>query len=133
MSNVPDYTKKVVGWDRTTTELVARKEEVPHLDPHRAQLEVFSQRFKELNQQYLSLAAQRLELSEEMRQVLRKGETLADYLRTGVRQHYGVDSDVLIAFDMVPTPRRTRATRRKAAKPAAEVPGSEPAVPETAK
>lgn len=92
-----------------------------------------SQRFKELNQRYLSLAAQRLELSEEIREVLRKGDTLADYLRTGVRQHYGVDSDVLVAFDMVPTPRRARATKRKAAKVAAEAPVSEPVVPETAK
>lgn len=55
------------------------------------------------------------------------------YLRTGVRQRYGVDSDVLVAFDMVPTPRRVRATKRKAAKSAAEVPVSEPVVPETAK
>lgn len=69
-----------------------------------------------------------------MRQLLRKGETLVNYLRTGVRQHYGVDSDVLIAFEMVPTPRRrSRAAKRKAAKPAAEVPVSEPVVPETAK
>ena len=133
MSNVPEYTKKVVGWDRTTSELVVRKEEVPHLDAHRVQLEGMSQRFKELNQQFLSLAAQRLELAEEMRSVLRKGETLADYLRTGVRQHYGVDSDVLVAFDMVPTPRRVRATKRKAAKVAAEAPVPEPVVPETAK
>ena len=133
MSNVPEYTKKVVGWDRTTTELVVRKEEVPHLGDHRVQLEGMSQRFKEVSQRYLSLGAERLELSEEMREVLRKGETLADYLRTGVRQHYGVDSDVLIAFEMVPTPRRARATKRKAAKPAAEAPGSEPVGPETAK
>ena len=129
MSNVPDYTKQVVGWDRTTTELVACKEEVLHLDTHRVQLEEMSQRFKVLNQQFLSLGAQRLEISEEMRKVLRKGETLAAYLRAGVRQHYGVDSDVLVAFDMVPTPRRTRATKRKAAKLAAEVPVSEPVVP----
>ena len=129
MSNVPDYTKKVVGWDRTTAELAVRQEEVLHLDGHRVQLEGMSERFKELNQKYLSLGAERLEISEEMREVLRKGETLVDYLRTGVRQHYGVDSDVLIAFDMVPTPRRTRATKRKAAK----APVSEPVVPETAK
>jgi hypothetical protein len=133
MSNVPQYTKKVVGWNVTTTELVARKEEVPHLDPHRVQLEGMSERFKELNQQYLSLAAQRLDLAAEMRKLLRRGETLVDYLRTGVRQHYGVDSDVLVAFGMVPTPRRVRATKRKAAKPAAEIPVSESVVPETAK
>ena len=133
MSDVPDYTKKVVGWDRTTSELVVRKEEVPHLGGHRVQLEGMSLSFKELNQRYLSLGAERLEISEKMREVLRKGETLVDYLRTGVRQHYGVDSDVLVAFDMVPTPRRTRATKRKAAKLAAEAPVSEPVVPETAK
>ena len=131
MSNVPEYTKKVVGWDRTTAELAVRKEEVPHLDGHRVQLEGVSESFKDLNQQFLALAAQRLELAEAMRKLLRKGETLADFLRTGVRQHYGVDSDVLVAFDMVPTPRRVRATKRKAA---ADVLVSEPpVVPETAK
>lgn len=133
MSDVPDYMKKVVGWDRTTTELAVRKEEVLHLDGHRVQLEGMSQRFKGLSQKYLSLGAERLELYKEMQEVLRKGETLAHFLRMGVRQHYGVDSDVLIAFDMVPTPRRTRATKRKAAKLAPEVPVSEPVVPETAK
>ena len=132
MSDVPEYTKKVVGWDRTTSELVVRKEEVPHLDGHRVQLEGLSQDFKERSQRYLSLGAQRLQLANEMRQILRKGETLADYLRTGVRQHYGVDSDVLIAFGMVPTPRRARATKRKAAKLAAEIPVSEPVVPDSA-
>jgi hypothetical protein len=129
MSDVPDYTKRVVGWDRTTAELAVRKEEVLHLDGHRVQLEGMSQSFKNLNQKYLSLGAERLELYKEMQEVLRKGETLAHYLRMGVRQHYGVDSDVLIAFDMVPTPRRTRATKRKAAK----APVSGPVVPETAK
>ena len=132
MARVPEYMKKVVGWDRTTTQLVERKE-VQHLDGHRVQLEGISQSYKDVSQRYKSVSAERLELAEEMRQLLRKGETLVDYLRTGVRQHYGVDSDVLVAFDMVPTPRRTRATKRKAAKRAAEVPVSEPVVPETAK
>lgn len=99
------------------------------MDGHRVQLEGMSQSFKNLNQKYLSLGAERLEVYKEMQTVLRKGETLVHYLRTGVRQHYGVDSDVLIAFDMVPTPRRARATKRKAAK----APVSEPVVPETAK
>jgi hypothetical protein len=57
-----------------------------------------------------------------MRQIFRKGETLLDFLRTGIRQHYGLDSEKLFAFDMVPTTRRTRPVRKTAAKPADPVP-----------
>ena len=128
MSNVPDYMKKVVGWDRTTTHLGERKEEFPHLETHRTQLEGISQQYKDLNTRYKVLLANRLELTEELRQLFRKGETLVNYLRTGVRQHYGVDSDQLIVFDLLPTTRRARPVRKKAVKPVDPV-----AVPDSAK
>jgi len=48
-------------------------------------------------------------------------------LRTGIRQHYGLASEKLFAFDMVPTTRRPRPVRKAAAKPAAPVPAPEPA------
>lgn len=126
-NNVPDYMKKVVGWDKTTTRLGEIQEEFPHLEAHRVQLEGISQEYKGLSDEYAIVAARKLELSEQMRLLFRKGETLIDFLRTGIRQQYGVDSEKLFAFGMLPTTRRARPVR-KAAKPADPGP-----VPDSAK
>ena len=126
-NNVPDSMKKVVVWDQTSTRLGERKEEFQHLEGHRIQLEGISQQYKDLNEEYKAVSGRKLELSDEMRLLFRKGETLLDFLRTGIRQHYGLDSEKLFAFDMAPTTRRPRPVRKAAAKPADPVPAPEPA------
>jgi len=126
MSKVPDYMKRVVGWDRTTTQVGERKEEFQHLEGHRIQLEGISQQYKDLNTQYKALSATRLELSQQMQQLFRQGETVVNFLRTGVRTRYGLDSEQLIAFDLVPTSRRAKPIR-KAKQPVVPVPVPEPA------
>ena len=126
-NNVPDSMKKVVVWDQTSTRLGERKEEFQHLEGHRIQLEGISQQYKGLNEEYKAVSGRKLELSDEMRQLFRKGETLLDFLRTGIRQHYGLDSEKLFVFHMAPTTRRARPVRKKAAQPADPVPAPEPA------
>ena len=126
-SNVPDSMKKVVVWDQTSARLGETKEEFLYLEDHRVQLEGISKQYKAMNEEYKTVSARKLELSDEMRQLFRKWETLLDFLRTGIRQHYGLDSENLFAFDMVPTTRRARPVRKKAAKPADPVPAPESA------
>lgn len=46
-----------------------------------------------------------------MRDLFRAGETLVDFIRTGVRQHYGLDSDKLVEFGMQPNRGRSRAPK----------------------
>jgi hypothetical protein len=126
-NSVPDSMKKVVVWDQTSTRLGERKEEFQYLEGHRIQLEGISQQYKDLNEEYKAVSGRKLELSDEMRQLFRKGETLLDFLRTGIRQQYGLDSEKLFVFDMAPTTRRARPVRKKAAKPADPVPAPESA------
>lgn len=126
-NSVPDSMKKVVVWDQTSTRLGERKEEFQHLQDHRIQMEGISQQYKVLNEEYKAVSGRKLELSDEMRQLFRKGENLLSFLRMGIRQHYGPDSEKLFAFDMVPTTRRARPVRKKAAKPADPVPAPESA------
>ena len=126
-NSVPDSMKKVVVWDQTSTRLGERKEEFQHLEGHRIQLEGISQQYKDLNEEYKVVSGRKLELSDEMRQLFRKGAALLDFLRTGIRQHYGLDSEKLFAFDMAPTTRRARPVRKKAAKPADPVPAPDSA------
>ena len=128
MAGVPDYMKKVVGWDRTTTQITERNAALEHLTTHRAQLEGITQQYKDKSTEYLDASAAKLRLSGEMRNLFRLGETLVHFLRTGVRQHYGVDSEELIAFGLVPTNRRTRTV-----KPPVEQSADPVAVPEPAK
>lgn len=110
MAGIPDYMKKVVRWDQTTTQVGERQTELEHLLPHSARLEGMSEHFKELFAEYQRMMARKLELSQEFREILRKGETLADFIRTGVREYYGLDSETLFAFGMAPTTRRRRRT-----------------------
>jgi hypothetical protein len=130
MAGVPDYMKKVVGWDQTTTQITERNAVLEHLNIHRAQLEGISQQYKDLNAEYLDASSAKLRHSQEMRDLFRLGETLVHFLRTGVRQHYGVDSEELIAFGLVPTNRRTRTVKPPVEQVAAPVPVP---VPEPAK
>ena len=125
MAGVPDYMKKVVRWEQTTTQVGERQTELEFLQAHSAQLEGISAQYKELSSEYQTVSARKLELSQEMRELLRKGETLADFIRTGVRHYYGSDAEVLFAFGMVPTSRRARPAKPPVEEAAAPVPSPE--------
>ena len=111
MAGIPDYMKRVVGWDQTTTAVEERQPELVHLDNHRLDLEGISERYKELSAQYKNALATKLDLSKELQEEFRKGEALVNFIRTGVRVYYGSNSEQLFAFGLVPTGRRApRAT-----------------------
>lgn len=126
MSRVPDYMKRVVGWDRTTTQ-IADRAELEHLGIHSAQLEGFSQQYKDKSAEYATLSARKLELMQEMQDLFRQGEALVYFIRTGVRAHYGNGSDQLVAFGLVPTTRRRRGNPPPVEAPAEPVPVPDPA------
>ena len=129
MAGVPDYMKRVVGWDETATKVEERQPELAHLDSHRLQLEGISERYKELSTQYKNALATKLELSKELQEEFRKGEALVNFIRTGVRVYYGSNSEQLFAFGLLPTSRRARrATNPPPAETSAEpVPVPDPA------
>jgi hypothetical protein len=120
--------KRVVGWDRTTTQIEDRAE-LAHLVTHSAQLEGFSQQYKDKSAEYATLSARKLELKQEMQDLFRQGEAAVYFIRTGVRAHYGNGSDQLVAFGLVPTTRRARRTTT----PPVEAPAEPVPVPEPAK
>ncbi len=123
MAGVPDYMRRVVGWDRTATQVAARNAELAHLDnPHRFVLEGYSQQYKDKAAEYATVCARKLELMQDKQELFRKGEALVNFIRTGVKTHYGNDSDQLVAFDLVPTTRRARPTTPPVEAPAEPVP-----------
>ncbi|MEA2563500.1 MAG: hypothetical protein QOH06_5004 [Acidobacteriota bacterium] len=128
MAGVQDYMKRVVGWDRTTTQVEARAE-LAYLGIHSAQLEGFSEQYKDKSAEYATVCARKLELMQEMQNLFRQGEAVVYFIRTGVRAHYGNDSEQLVAFGLVPTTRRAR----RGTPPPVEAPAEPVTVPDPAK
>lgn len=100
MSRVPLYMHKVAGFEVTNTGLAANK--VEHLEPKRIQLEEKLIRFKDKSAQHASLTTSKQEVGKEMRVLFREIETLVDFIRTGVREHFGKDSEKMIEFGLQP-------------------------------
>ena len=130
MAGMPDYMKRVAGWDLTTTQVEERLPELAHLDNQRLQLEGISGRFQDLLSQYKSAIATKLALSKELQEELRKGEAVVNFIRTGVKVYYGSNSEELFAFGLVPTGRRAR---RGTNPPPVEAPAEPVPVPDPAK
>ena len=102
MSRVPLYMHKVAGWEVTGTGVALNQPQLQHLDGHRIQLQESTVQFKELSTQFNALTTSKQEVNKEMQALFRRMETLVAYLRTGVRQHYGKDSEKLIEFGLQP-------------------------------
>ncbi len=113
MSRVPMYMHRVAGWEVTNTGLTANQPQVQHLDGHRVQLQEKLVRFKALSAQHAALTTSKQEVGKEMRELFSEMRTLVDFLHTGVRQHYGKDSEKLIEFGLQPF----RGSRTAAPKP----------------
>jgi hypothetical protein len=111
MSRVPLYMHKFAGWEVTNTGLTANK--VEHLEPKRAELEGKLARFKTLSTQHAVLTTSKQEVGKEMRVLFTEIETLVDFIRTGVKQHFGKDSEKMIEFGLKPF----RGLKVKAAEP----------------
>jgi hypothetical protein len=63
-----------------------------------------------------ALDARKQEVTIRLKQLLQEGDTLTDLLRTGIRQHYGYQSEALVEFGIQPL--RPAGRPRKARKPA---------------
>jgi hypothetical protein len=113
MSRVPQYMHKVAGWEVTDTGLTANK--IEHLEPKRIELEEKLIRFKDKSTQHAVLTTSKQEVGKEMRVLFSEIETLVAFIRAGVRQHYGKDSEKMIEFGLQPF-RGLRTSEEKAAK-----------------
>lgn len=113
MSRVPQYMHTVAGWEATNTGLTANK--VEHLEPKRIELEEKMIQFKEKSTQHAVLTTSKQEVGKEMQVLFRQIETLVAFIRAGVRQHYGKDSEKMIEFGLQPF-RGRKSSEEKAAK-----------------
>jgi hypothetical protein len=125
MARIRQYTHRFNTWDQTTS-AVQMKEALQHLTEPRIELQDFTLEGRRLVLEQAALDARRQELTVRLQQVLRAGDTLTDFLRTGIRQHYGYQSETLVEFGIQPL--RTTGRPRKP-KPLPPPPSPETAAP----
>ena len=108
MPRDPQYGVTVNGWDRLLVPLEANKQDLPHLETHRALLAGMVAQVREISAQHTAMAASKQEATKRLQALLVEGRKLATFLRTGVRQQYGNRSEKLVEFDLQPLRVRTR-------------------------
>ena len=108
------------------TSLAANIKEIPHLDASRAQLETILSQARELITLQAELAAKRQETSKKLQELLTDGRRLGNFLRVGLKQHYGPRSEKLSAYKIQPFRGRKTAQPEEPANP----PASTPVTPE---
>lgn len=126
MARIRQYTHRFNTWDHTTS-AVESKEPLQHLTKPKVELQDLAVEGRSLVLEHAALDARKQEVTVRLQEVLRKGDTLTDFLRTGIRQHYGYQSETLVEFGIQPL--RTAGRPRKAKK---SVKPAEPPAPETA-
>jgi hypothetical protein len=120
MSRVPQYMHKVAGWEVTNTGLTANS--VAHLESKRVELEEKLAEFKGLSTQHAAFTTSKQEAGKDMRVLFHELETLVTFIRTGIRQHFGKDSEKLIEFGLQPYRGRTVTPKPTAPLPEAPAP-----------
>lgn len=93
MAKVRRYLNRLNGWEQVGTAAAANAAELPHLEMPRTKLSGLLDEARNLYVQQTTLVAQKQEVSKRLRKVIRQGEALADFLRTGAREHFGNDSE----------------------------------------
>jgi hypothetical protein len=99
------------GWERLLASLEANAQEFPQFETYRAQLKAMLETAREISAHQTAMAASKQDATKRLQGTLVDGRKLANFLRNGVRQHFGNRSEKLVEFDLKPL------RARKAAQP----------------
>lgn len=98
----------VTHWDQIVDGVDNNQVDLPDLLSKKAELEQTGDQVRALVTEQAMQTAAKQESSKRLRAALQKGDTLADFLSTGVRQVYGYGSEKLVEFGMRPIRPRSR-------------------------
>jgi len=111
---------EVNGWEKVNTSVTANAFDLGHLQDHNGQLGAKAERMRVLSAEQAALTARKQLVTAEMQQLFREGQTLLDYVQTGVRQHYGLRSEKLLEFGIRPIRGKSRPPKTEPPPPAPE-------------
>lgn len=130
MAKEPKYGATLNGWERLLTSMEANGEDFKTLETYRTQLKSMLDTAREASAQQAAMAATKQEASKNLQALLVEGRKLANFLRNGVKQHYGNRSEKLVEFGLAPL--RARAKAKVDPQPPAPPPPSPTPHPTTA-
>jgi len=138
MARTRSYLNRLNGWEQAIAAIEAHVDELPQLALMLPRLREFLAAARSFSVQQHSLTASKQDASRKLRQTIRKGETLMDFVRTGAREHFGNSSEILVEFGVQPFRGRPRPEDETPTPPSPETPGPEvtepsPPVPESSK
>ena len=125
MARIRQYTHRFNTWDQTTS-AVQMKEVLQHLTVPRIELQDLTLEGRRLVLEQAALEARKQEVTVRLKELLQQGDTLTDFLRTGIRQYYGYQSEALVEFGIQPL---RNVGRKKKPKPVPPPPSPETAAP----
>lgn len=131
------YLNRINGWSHVAAGVSANPQGTEHLQPGSVRLEGLHTEATRLSVQQAALTTAKQEVTKKLQEVLREGDALADFLRTGARAHFGPDSEKMIEFGMQPYRGRklspealAKRAESRAKKSKAKVPDTETSSPE---
>lgn len=94
--------------------------QIPHLELVRVRLEVMLSELNELTHHQSSLEAARQETTRRIQELTDQLCKVGNFLKVGLKEHFGTTNEILVAFGMRPFRRRRRAKPEQEAIEAAE-------------
>lgn len=102
MASVKRYMNITNGWEQTSSAVKAHASELEDLGTFCAKLDVHLDQARALYSEQGAHRASKQEATKRLMGVLRAGNAVADLVRTGIREHYGADSEKLVEFGIQP-------------------------------
>jgi hypothetical protein len=96
------YMNRINGWAQVIAGVTGNAGEAAPLEPGVVQLRELHKQAADLSAQQASLTAAKQECTKKLKQALREGDALADFLRTGARAQFGPESEKMVEFGMRP-------------------------------
>ena len=96
------YLNSLNGWEEVEAAVEAYATELPHLEMLRPKLQGLLEQARSLVVQLNDHTSAKQDAAKLLHEVIRQGQALVDVLRTGAREHFGKDSEVLVKFGVQP-------------------------------
>jgi hypothetical protein len=109
------YDNQFSRWHHLGTTVEDNADEVPHLVNHGRKLTGVVTEAQSAVKEQAALTASKQEKSQQVARLVAVGRSTAEFLITGLREHYGKNAEKLAAFKIQPR----RARRAKPAQPPA--------------
>ncbi len=104
------FANVMTEWEKLLTTVTANKDDLPHIDAYRAQLEIEVAGAKAANIRQSAAQAEAQQASRDVDGSLKRGRDLANRIGTGIKSKYGIRSEKLKEFDIKVFRGRKKAT-----------------------